>query len=58
VGVGGRGSGGGGGVGWRNRTHRFSLGEPEIKRPLRRPKHRGEDNIKMDIKEMVPKDVK
>jgi hypothetical protein len=24
-------------------------GKPEVKRPLRRPKHRWEDNIKMDL---------
>jgi len=45
------------GGGRRKRAHIFSLGEPELKRPLRRPRHRGENNIKMDIKEMVPEDV-
>jgi hypothetical protein len=29
------------------------LGKPEGKRPLRRPRHRGEDNIKMDLQEVV-----
>ena len=27
-------------------------GEPERKRPLERPKHSWEDNIKMDLQEM------
>jgi hypothetical protein len=28
------------------------VGKPEEKRPLGRPKHRWEDNIKMDLKEV------
>jgi hypothetical protein len=28
------------------------VGEPEIKRPLRRPVRRWEDNIKMDLREI------
>ena len=28
------------------------VGEPEGKRPLRRPRHRWEDNIKMDLQEV------
>jgi hypothetical protein len=28
------------------------VGKPEGRRPLRRPRRRGEDNIKMDPKEM------
>jgi hypothetical protein len=27
-------------------------GKPTVKRPLRRPRRRWEDNIKMDVKEM------
>jgi hypothetical protein len=29
------------------------VGKPEWKRPLRRPRLRREDNIKMDLKEIV-----
>jgi hypothetical protein len=29
------------------------LGKPEGKRPLGRPRHRWENNIKMDLQEMV-----
>ena len=39
-------SGGGKGV------HRVLVGKPEGKRPLGRPKHRWEDNIKMDLREV------
>jgi hypothetical protein len=28
------------------------VGKPEGKRPLRRPRHRSKDNIKMDIQEV------
>jgi hypothetical protein len=28
------------------------VGKPEVKRPLGRPRHRWEDNIKMDIQEV------
>jgi hypothetical protein len=37
-------------------AHIFVRGT-EVKRPLKRSVHRGEDNIKMDIKEMGPEDV-
>ena len=30
----------------------FYLGKPEGKRPLGRPRHRWEDNIKMDLREV------
>jgi hypothetical protein len=30
----------------------FWLGEPKGKRPLERPRHRWEDNIKMDLREI------
>jgi hypothetical protein len=34
-------------------TYRFFWGEkPELKRPLRRPKRRWEDNIKVDLKKV------
>ena len=32
--------------------HRVLLGKPEVKRPLERPRHRWEDNIKMDLQEV------
>ena len=32
--------------------HRVLMGKPEEKRPLGRRKHRWEDNIKMDLKEL------
>ena len=33
-------------------VHRVLVGKPEGKRPLGRPRRRGEDNIKMDLQEM------
>jgi hypothetical protein len=46
-------------VGWTCGTHgegrgvyRVSVGRPEGKRPLERPRHRWEDNIKMDLREI------
>jgi hypothetical protein len=33
-------------------VHRVSVGKPEGKRPLGRPRRRWEDNIKMDIEEV------
>ena len=33
-------------------VHKFLLGKPEGKRPLGRPRHRWEDNIKMDLREV------
>ena len=32
--------------------YRFLVGKPEGKGPLGRPRHRGEDNIKMDLQEV------
>jgi hypothetical protein len=32
-------------------VYKILVGEPEGKRPLGRPKHRWEDNIRMDIRE-------
>jgi hypothetical protein len=34
-------------------VYRFFVGKPEGKRPLRRPRTRWEDNIKMDLLEVV-----
>jgi hypothetical protein len=34
-------------------VHRVLVGKPEGKRPLGRPRHRWEDNIKMDFQEVV-----
>ena len=34
-------------------VHRLLVGKPEGKRPLRRPRRRWEDNIKMDLQEDV-----
>jgi hypothetical protein len=33
-------------------AYRILVGKPEGKRPLRRPRHRWEDNIKMDLREI------
>jgi hypothetical protein len=33
-------------------VHRVLVGKPEGKRPLGRPRHRWEDNIKMDVQEV------
>jgi hypothetical protein len=33
-------------------VHRVLVGKPEGKRPLWRPKHRWEDNIKMNLQEV------
>ena len=33
--------------------YRLLVGKPERKRPLGRPRHRFEDNIKMDLQEVV-----
>ena len=39
-------------VGRKCTVHRDLVGKPEGKRPLERPTHRWEDNIKMDLQEM------
>jgi len=39
-------------MGERRGVYRVLLGKPEGKRPLGRPRHRGEDNIKMDLQEV------
>jgi hypothetical protein len=33
-------------------VHRVLVGKPEEKRPLGRPRHRWENNIKMDLQEV------
>jgi len=40
-------------VGEGRGVHRVLVGKPEGKRPLGRPIHRWEDNIKMDLWEVV-----
>jgi hypothetical protein len=39
-------------VGLRREVYRVSVEKPEGKRPLGRPRHRWEDNIKMDLQEV------
>jgi len=39
-------------VGERRGIYRILVGNPEGKRPLGRPRHRWEDNIKMDLPEV------
>jgi hypothetical protein len=39
-------------MGERRGTCRVLVGKPEGKRPLERPMHRWEDNIKMDLKKV------
>ena len=39
-------------MGERRGVYRVWVGKPEGKRPLGRPKHRWEDNIKMDLQEV------
>ena len=39
-------------MGERRGVYRVLVGEPEGKRPLGRPRHRWEDNITMDLKEV------
>ena len=39
-------------IGWRRGVCRVVVGKPEGKRPLGRPRHRWEENIKIDLKEM------
>jgi hypothetical protein len=38
-------------MGERRGVYRVLVGRPEGKRPLGRPRHRWEDNIKMDLRE-------
>ena len=39
-------------MGERRGAYRVLVGKPEGKRPLGRPRHRWEDNIKMDLQEV------
>jgi hypothetical protein len=39
-------------MGERSGVYRVLVGKPEGKRPLGRPRHRWEDNTKMDIQEV------
>jgi hypothetical protein len=39
-------------MGERGGAYKILVGTPEGKRPLGRPKHRWEDNIKMDLREV------
>jgi hypothetical protein len=39
-------------MGQERGVHRVLVGKPEGKRPLRRPRRRWEDNIKMDLQEI------
>jgi hypothetical protein len=39
-------------MGKRRVIYRILVGKPEEKRPLGRPRHRCEDNIKMDLQEV------
>jgi hypothetical protein len=39
-------------MGEKRGTYRILVGRPEGRRPLERPRHRWEDNIKMDLQEV------
>jgi hypothetical protein len=39
-------------MGERRGAYRALVGKPEGRRPLERPRHRWEDNIKMDLREV------
>ena len=39
-------------MGERRCVYRILVGKPDRKRPLGRPRHRWEDNIKMDLQEV------
>jgi hypothetical protein len=39
-------------MGKRRGIYRVFVGRPEGKRPFERPRHRWEDNIKMDLREV------
>ena len=39
-------------MGERRGIYRVLMGKPEGKRPLRRPRHRWQENIKMDLQEV------
>jgi hypothetical protein len=39
-------------MGAKRNAYRTLVGKPEGKRPLRRPRHRWKDNIRMDLREI------
>jgi len=39
-------------MGEKRGVYRVLVGKPERKRPLGRPKHRWDDNVKMDLQEV------
>jgi hypothetical protein len=39
-------------MGMKRNAYRTLVGKPQRKRPLGRPRHRWEDNIKMDLREI------
>jgi hypothetical protein len=39
-------------MGEKRSVYRILVGRPEERRPIGRPRHRWEDNIKMDLKEV------
>jgi len=39
-------------MGERRGVYRVLIGRPEVRRPLGTPRHRWEDNIKMDLREI------
>jgi hypothetical protein len=41
------------GMGEKRNSYRVLVGQPKGKRPLCRPRHRWENNIKIDFREMV-----
>jgi hypothetical protein len=43
--------------GGKRDVYRVFVGKPEGKRPLGRPRHRWEDNIKLDLKELECEDM-
>jgi len=44
-------------MGERRGVYRVLMGRPEGKRPLGRPRHRWEDNIKMDLQDLGCGDI-
>jgi hypothetical protein len=39
-------------MGERRSAYRILVGKPEVKKPLRRPRRRWEDNIKVDLQDV------